>query len=509
MNATEPASTLQASSAFQKQPSRRPLVLAALMLGMFMSSIEATIVATAMPSIVSALGGFSLFSWVFSAFLLMQAITIPLYGKLSDLFGRKPIYIIGACIFLIGSVLCGFAGSMTLLIVFRLIQGLGAGAVQPIATTIVGDMYTLEERGKIQGYLASVWGFSSIIGPLAGGFFVEYIHWSWVFWVNIPIGIVSIIMLALFLKEQVGKKKPSIDYTGSGLLLISISALMYLLIRSGVAWPWLSSPTFLLLAVFAAGMGVFIVWERRAKDPVMPLYLWKDRLISTSNLASLATGMLMIGISTFLPTYVQGVLERSPTTAGFTLAMMSIGWPLASTIGGKYLVTFGFRKVALTGGAVLIVGTTLFLLLKPEYGVLLPGIGAFLIGVGMGLSNTSFIVGIQSSVDWKTRGVATASNMFMRMLGTTIGASLLGSVLNSRMHAQFQERQGEVDMPLQINLTDRLLLPEDRAQLPSDVVKILQDSLTTGLHSVYIGLVLFAAIAFLLIILMPKPQNKR
>ncbi|OUN01381.1 MAG: MFS transporter, partial [Paenibacillaceae bacterium ZCTH02-B3] len=347
----------------RSRPTRRPFVLAAVMLAMFMGAIEGTIVSTAMPSIVADLSGFSLFSWVFSSYLLIQTVTIPLYGKLADLFGRKPVFSFGVGVFLLGSLLCGLADTMGWLVAFRFVQGLGAGAIQPIATTIIGDVYTGEERGKIQGYLSSVWGISSIIGPTAGGLIVQYADWAWVFWCNLPVGLASIVLMHLYLHEPVEKKKRSLDLAGTWMLFSSTSALMVLLVFGGVEWSWHSPVTYLLAAFAILVLAAFLWWETKAKEPVMPPFLWTHPFIAASNAASLTTGMVMMGISAFLPTYVQGVMGLSPTAAGFTLAAMSVGWPLASTFGGRFLHRVGFRPMALAGGIVLVAGSSVFLLL--------------------------------------------------------------------------------------------------------------------------------------------------
>ena len=273
------------------------LVLISIILAMFIAAIEGTIVATAIPSIVADLGGFSLFSWVFSSFLLAQAVTIPIYGKLADLYGRKPIFTFGILVFLTGSVLCGFAKTMNMLILFRLIQGLGAGAVQPIATTIVGDIFTMTERARIQGYISSVWGISSILGPGLGALFVQYISWSWIFWVNIPIGVFAICGIWFFMGETVHKQEHTIDYIGSALIFISISALMVVFIQAGTVWAWSSAPVLLLSGVCLVGIYLFIRQEKRAAEPIMPLEIWKDSLIVVSNLATLTTGVVLIGVS--------------------------------------------------------------------------------------------------------------------------------------------------------------------------------------------------------------------
>lgn len=500
---------MEAARQAQSGNTKRPYVLVAMMLGMFMAAIEATIVATAMPSIVGDLGGASLFSWVFSAFLLMQAISVPVYGKLADLYGRKPIYTVGVIIFLAGSMACGLAHSMLALILFRFIQGIGAGAVQPIATTIVGDIYTVEERGQIQGYLASVWGISSVVGPLVGAFFVQSVGWSWVFWINIPIGILSLIGLWTFLHESVEKKKHRIDYEGSILLFISIMAVMVTLIQGGSAWSWNSAQVYILLAVFLIAFILFIFQEKRAKEPTIPLSMWKLPIITTGNLAALTTGALMIGISSFLPTFIQEVMEQSPTIAGFTLATMSIGWPISSTIGGRLMSKIGYKPIALSGGVLLIAGTLLFFFMDPAYGPIWPAVSSFVVGSGMGLATTTFIVAIQSSVDWKMRGVATGTNMFMRILGTSIGVSLLGGIYNSRLSQYFSQHQQSVPVRLTIDLTKKLSKASERSKLSDNVIQVMQHGLAYAMHGVYTVVLGLAVASFLLILFMPGQKKKK
>ena len=489
-----------------KKQTRKPFVLASVMLAMFMGAIEATIVSTAMPAIVGDLGGFSLYSWVFSAYLLMNSVTVLIYGKLSDIFGRKPILIIGIIIFLIGSILCGFAGTMTMLIIFRLIQGFVAGAVMPIATTIVGDIYTKEERAKIQGYLSSVWGISAIMGPAIGGLLVEYVSWHYVFWINIPLGILAIVGVVKFLHEDIEKKKPQIDYLGAVLLTSAISSLMIVLVEGGTNWAWSSPNTISLLVVSFISFFLFVLQERRAPEPMMPFNIWKERSILIANIASLTTGMILIGISSFLPAFVQGVMERSPIVAGFTLTTMSIGWPIASWSAGRLLLKIGFRSTSIIGGVSLILGSIVFATLSPEAGPLWAACGSFLIGVGMGLILTTFIVSIQSTVSWHQRGIATAANMFMRNLGNTIGAALLGGILNNRIMHYFHEK-GEAAKTLTIDSTNILLNEEERNLLSKGVKTILQDGLTFSLQSVYFTVLIFAVVSFILIMLLPKKDS--
>ncbi len=499
--------TNQITYSIQKKETNRPFVLGAIIIGMFMAAIEGTIVSTAMPGIVSDLGGFSTFSWVFSAYLLMSAITVLIFGKLSDLFGRKPIYSIGIVIFLIGSLLCGFAESMEALILFRLIQGIGAGAVQPIALTIVGDMYSMEERAKIQGYLASVWGISAIAGPALGGIFVQYIDWSWVFWMNIPLGVLSLVGIVLLLHESIDKERRSIDYSGAVLLLVSISALMVVLIEGGVHWKWTSLPIVILLSTSFVAMVLFFKVELKAKEPLMPLGIWRDPVIAISNTVTFTTGMILIGVSSFLPTFVQGVMEKSPIVAGFTLTTMSIGWPIASTIAGKMVIKIGFRITSFLGGISLIFGSVIYLLMTPALGPVFAGFGSFFIGVGMGLTSTTFIVAIQSSVSWKQRGIATASNMFMRTLGSAVGAALLGGILNSRLQEYLTNRSSTEGVNL--NTVNQLLDETKRSSLDPAVLDLLQNGLTTSLKWVYGGVGVMALLSFLLVLFIPKPDKKQ
>lgn len=484
-----------------KIKTNRKIVLLSIMVAMFMTAIEGTIVATAMPSIVVELGSFSLFSWVFSSFLLAQAVSIPIYGKFADLYGRKPIFTLGVTIFLIGSVLCGFASSMNMLILFRLIQGLGAGAVLPIVVTIVGDIFSMEERARIQGYLSSVWGIASIIGPTVGAFFVQYVHWAWVFWVNVPIGILAVAGIWFFLGETVHKKEHKLDYLGSFLIFISISALMVVFIQAGTVWSWLSAPVILLFAVFIIGMSLFILQEKRAQEPIMSLNIWKDSLILVSNLATFTTGIVIIGISSFLPTYIQGVMKLSPMIAGFSLALLSMGWPLAATFAGKLMFKYGIRRIAIIGGIWIVLGSLFFITLTPTRGWLWAALGSFFIGIGMGFARTVFLLGIQNSVSWEKRGVATASNMFMNILGCTVGAALLGGILNNNLVHYFGAANGQ--QTINMDVVNILLDPVKRGTLPDEVLSTITSGLAFSLHYVYWGLFSFAALSLIIILFFP------
>ncbi|NHM29609.1 MDR family MFS transporter [Neobacillus terrae] len=490
-----------------EKQTNRPLVLISVMLAMFMGAIEATIVSTAMPAIVGELGGFTLYSWVFSAYLLMNSVTVLIYGKLSDLFGRKPILFVGIFIFLVGSILCGFADSMKMLIIFRLIQGFGAGAVTPIATTIVGDIYTQEERAKIQGYLSSVWGISAVLGPAIGGFLVQYVSWHYVFWINIPLGILSIAGLYFFLNEKVDKRQHKIDYLGAVLLTAAISSLMLILVEGGAHWAWTSFQSLALFTLCAVSLFWFVLQENRAAEPMMPFNIWKERSIFIANLTSLTTGIILIGISSFLPAYVQGVMGKTPIIAGFTLTAMSIGWPIASSLSGRMLITIGYRMTSIIGGGFLIAGSLFFALMTADSGPLWAAAGSFLVGVGMGLTSTAFIVSIQSTVNWQQRGIATASNMFMRNLGNTIGAALLGGILNSRLSNYFSGHAVDGGKKLHVDSANQLLKGKGKNELTLKAREVLQDGLTLSLHTVYYAVLAAAVISLILIMFLPRKSK--
>ncbi|WP_100401774.1 MDR family MFS transporter [Bacillus sp. FJAT-42315] len=494
---------MEATVSKASKTTKRSLVLIAVILAMFMGAVEATIVSTAMPAIVADLGGFSLYSWVFSAYLLMNAATVLIYGKLSDIYGRKPMLITGIVLFLIGSFLCGFAGSMEQLIIFRLLQGLGAGAVMPVATTIVGDLYTKEERAKVQGYLASVWGISAVMGPALGGLLVEHVSWRYVFWLNLPLGLLTIAGLIFFLHEKIEKKKPAIDYAGTMLFLVTISSLMYLLVEGGVQFAWLSTPAALLIVVIAVALSLFIWQEQRATEPMMPFQLWKVRSILIANIVSFTTGVILIGVSSFLPTYVQGVMGENATIAGFTLTAMSIGWPLASTLSGRLLLSIGYRQTTIIGGIALIIGSGMFLLMTKESGPLWAAGSSFFTGVGMGLTSTAFIVSIQSSVEWEQRGAATAANMFMRNLGNTVGAALLGGVLNNQLQAYLSSQSEESVQTLSLDSINQLL-GDGQSGFSAEVRHLLTEGLAASLHSVYFVVFLFAIVSFAFLLLLKK-----
>jgi MFS family permease len=406
----------------------RTLVLAAVMAANFMIAIEATIVSTAMPQIVGQLGGLSLYSWVFAAFLLTQTATTVVFGKLADLVGRKTVMLVGIAAFLFGSILCGFAWSMPSLIVFRLVQGIGAGAVQPTAMTIVGDLYSPHERAKIQGWLASVWAVSAVLGPLAGGLIIQHFSWAWIFWMNLPIGALAAAGFWAYLHEKRARGRGRIDHLSAAFFTVAIAAIMADLTALSTSGELEIGLTTLVALVAVV---LFVLQERRSPEPMISLDLWGRRPIAAANAASLLAGMVMIGLTTFLPVFVQGVMKQSPLIAGFALSAMVLGWPIGATVGVRAgLKRFGVRAVLRVGGVLIPLGSLVFLVLNRGSSPIVAGLGSLVVGLGMGLSSSASIILIQEIVDWSERGSVTASYLFARSLGSTFGATVFGAVLN-------------------------------------------------------------------------------
>ncbi|TRW46097.1 MFS transporter [Georgenia yuyongxinii] len=412
--------------------SERGPVLVALMLTTALVAIDSTIVATAVPSIVDDIGGFTSFPWLFSSYLLAQAVTVPIYAKLSDMIGRKPVVFIGIGLFLLGSVLCGFAWSMPVLIAARLVQGLGAGAVQPMAITIAGDIYTVAERAKVQGYLASVWAVSAVLGPTLGGTFASLGIWRAIFFVNVPVCLLAAWMLARSFHESVGRERHRVDVLGATLLTVALSLLMLALLEGGHAWAWDSPAGITIVVAGAVLLVLFVLVERRAAEPVLPAFVFTRRLLLTTTLIAFGVGAVLLGLTSYVPTYLQGVLGADPIVAGLALATLTIGWPIAASLSGRIYLRLGFRATNLIGVTLAVTGTgvlAIVVALSPT--VLLVATGCFVVGLGLGFTSTPSIVAAQSSVEWSERGVVTGTNMFSRSVGSAFGVAVFGALSNA------------------------------------------------------------------------------
>ncbi|WP_354567829.1 MFS transporter [Glaciihabitans sp. UYNi722] len=393
-------------------------------------AIDSTILATAVPSIVKDVGGFSQFPWLFSIYLLAQAVSVPIYAKLSDVIGRKPIILIGIGLFLLGSILCGFAWSMPALIAFRVVQGLGAGAVQPMAITIAGDIYTVAERAKTQAYLASVWAISSVVGPTLGGVFSQFLSWRWIFFVNVPLCVVAIVLLVRVFHEKVERREHRVDYLGAVLLTIALSLLILAVLEGGQAWTWNSVQSIGAFVIGGLLLVGFVFAERRAAEPILPLWVFSRRLLLTTAFVSLGVGAILIGLTSYVPTYLERALGTTPIVAGLTLAVLTIGWPISASQSGRLYLRFGFRTTVLIGMALVVIGSVVLVTFTMTPMLAVVALSCFLIGLGLGLVATPSLIAAQSSVEWNERGVVTGTNLFSRSIGSAVGVAIFGAIAN-------------------------------------------------------------------------------
>ncbi|MBO0816670.1 MAG: MFS transporter, partial [Actinobacteria bacterium] len=445
--------TSRASLAAPPGALHRGPILAALMATMALSAMDNTIVATAIPQVIRDLGGFSLFSWIFSAYLLTQTVTIPLYGKVADQWGRKPVLVAGTVIFLIFSGLCALSWNMASLIAFRALQGVGGGAIMATVNTLAGDLYDLSERGRVQGWLSSVWGVSAVLGPALGGLLAQYASWRWIFVINLPVGAVALALIGRYLHERVAWTRHRVDVAGALLILAAAGALVFGLLQGGVAWKWLSAPSIAVFAAAAVAAVAAVLVERRAAEPVMPPWIWSRRVLAGSCLGALGLGLLVIGPTTFLPTYGQEVLGLGAIAAGAVLASMSIGWPLASSQSGRLFLGIGFRDTAAIGSLVCLLAVLGFWLVPQPAGAWIAVASTFVLGFGLGLLAVCTVVGPQSTVAWGQRGVVTGAIIFSRYLGQSVGAAVFGAVFNTAILHRLQSAPPELRgrLPHQVN----------------------------------------------------------
>ena len=473
---------------------QRQIVTAALLLGMFLAALEATAVGTAMPTAVGELGGVARYSWVFSAYLLTSTTTVPLYGKLADLYGRRVIYIVAVALFLGGSALSGLARTFDQLILFRAVQGLGAGGVMPVALTLVGDIFTLEERGRMQGLFSSVWAISSLVGPAAGGLITDLLSWRWIFYLNIPFGIASVVILILFLEEEKDSRQShKLDILGTTLLTVAITLLLVGLLEGSENWGMLDGRTLGLLAASVAGLGLFLWQEHRAPEPMLPPDLFRAPVIAVASAGNALIGALLFTASAFVPMYAQGVLGGTAVDAGLTLAPVSIGWPIASTLAGRLLLRVGYRPLTILGGGLALSGALLLVVLGGAYGRGGLMIAMLVCGTGLGFMSTPFIVSVQNAVPWRRRGVATSSQQFFRTIGGAVAVAAFGALLNARLAATTGGRVSP----------NAALDPALRETLSPADLDTLVTGLGSSLHAVNLGFAGVALVGLLVALLFP------
>ena len=488
---------------------KRLTVTIGILIGMFLAALEATVVGTAMPTVIASLGGLELYSWVFSAYLLASTVTVPAWGKLSDLYGRRPLYLWAISIFLLGSVLSGQAQSMVQLIVFRAIQGLGAGGLLPLAMTIVAELYTPVERARVQGYFSGVWGVASIVGPLLGGIITEQISWRWVFYLNIPFGLAAALIIGTqFVELRSDGKERKIDLFGMLTFTASVTLLMLLLVGGEDSLQLLSPSNLVLGFGSVMAMALFLRAERRAEEPLIPVDLLRHKVVSGAVINGFLSGMAIFGLISFIPLFVQGVMGTGATRAGSVLTPLLMGWVVFSVIGGRMLLWVHFRWVMLVGMVLMVAGFLSLDLMTAEtqINVVLWNVG--LIGSGMGLVMITQLIAVQSSVPRERMGIATSTAQFFRSIGGAVGVAIMGTVMARGMTAQIAVLGSEISVnpgfQQLVEDPNAFLQPAIRDTVSPELVLAFQSMLANALHSVFVIGTVVSVLGLLSVALMPS-----
>lgn len=480
---------------------KRTNLIIAIMLSMFLAAVEGTIVTMATPTIAKDLHGFEVISLIFSVYLLTSAISTPIYGKLADLYGRKNILSFGILLFLMGSFLCGLSQGMVMLIVFRGVQGLGAGAIFTVSFTIIGDVFPIEERSKIQGGLGTVWGIATLVGPFLGGFIIDTLSWHWLFFINIPFGLLSVVLLQRSLEESIEKKKHSMDYMG--IITLSLSVIVFLSIF--LFAPNTDSKHYFLFVGTAVVITlllllIFYKIEKNAKEPIIPF----DIFTKTSTIVNLLSFLIyatLIGVDVYMPIYLQNILGFRPTIAGLAMLPMSVSWLIVSFILGKLLVKYGGKNVTVISIVILLFSTLLLSTLGIDSPILLILIYGFVIGIGFGGATTALTIIVQDSVEYNKRGTAVATNSLLRTLGQTIGISIFGNIFNLHITKYFIQQGIEG------------IEPSDLYQSSASVGALAEEqirlSLNSSMHILFIAFIIISCLSLILSAAMPGGIKKR
>ncbi|WP_238884017.1 MDR family MFS transporter [Clostridium sp. YIM B02551] len=475
--------------------SKKRSIVIALMVAMFLGAVEGTVVTTAIPTIVKDLQGFEIISLVFSVYLLTSAISTPIYGKLSDLYGRKNMLTIGIIIFLVGSSLCGLSQSMYMLIAFRAIQGLGAGAIFTVTYTIVGDVFTLEERPKVQGSIGTVWGIASLLGPFLGGVLIDTLSWHWIFFINLPFGILSIILLQRNLKENFEKKKHNIDF--AGIITLSLAMVIFLNIFLSGEKVSINYNIFIIISMILTVvlLVIFYMVERKAKEPIIPFDIF-TKTTTLVNLISFLASAVLIGANVYMPIYIQNILGFDAKISGLSLAPMSVSWLIASVVLGKLIIKYGAKAVIFISNVILLISTILLPTLSINSSLLLVMIYATIMGFGFGGAFTILTIVIQESVEYNKRGAATAANSLLRTIGQTIGVSVFGSIFNLYIVKYFTNRGISGVDP-----SNLYKLVSTNGAVTMEQVKL---SLSSSLHVLFVIFIAISVLSLVLTAIIPK-----
>jgi len=492
---------------------RRRAIVAGVMTGMALAALEATIVGTAMPTVVASLGGLAHFSWVFSAYLLTSTVSVPIWGKLSDLYGRRLLYQLGVGVFLAGSILSGMSQSMWHLIAARALQGLGAGALIPLGMTIIGEIFTIRERARMQGLFSGVWGLSSIVGPLVGGFITDQLSWRWVFYINVPFGIASAAIIGLALREGKRPARPAIDYLGAAVLTTAVTLLMLVLVEGESAAALIRPRNAALLAVVAGLLAWFIRVERNAVEPVVPLALFRNRVVSLAMIIGFLAGVAMFGAISFVPLFAQGSRGASATAAGSFLTPLMLAWVSASIVGGRLLIRVGSRPLVIAGLVTLAGGFTALTFATRATPLVWLMIDLIAIGIGLGLTMLTLLIAVQHAVPREQLGIATSLNQFSRSIGGAMGVALLGAFMTAGLAANLRHAASIPGSPLTPQLAESLsanpsalVSPQARATIGPRALDVLQESLGRSIRTVFAASAALSALALVFAFFLPKDR---
>jgi EmrB/QacA subfamily drug resistance transporter len=473
------------------QPVR--VIFGALMLVMLLASLDQTIVSTALPTIVGEFGGLTHLSWIVTAYLLTTTIVTPLYGKLGDLFGRKAMLQSAILLFLLGSALCGLSRSMGQLIAFRALQGIGGGGLMVTIVAAVGDLFSPRERGRYQGIFGGVFGVATVLGPLIGGFFVEQLNWRWIFYVNLPLGLISLAIIGWAFRAPNRRPRPSLDIAGAALLAVMLTALILLTSRSESSPAWTSPAAIGLFVATIVAMSGFVAVERRAAEPLLPLYLFKERVFAIACAVGFIVGLALFGAITFMPLYLQIVKGISPTEAGMMLTPMMGGVLITSITSGRLISRFGrYRPYPIVGTAIMTVGLGLLTTLGRDTPVAATVAYMIVLGLGLGLVMQVLVLAAQNAVDYRHLGVATSGTTLFRSIGGSIGVSLFGAIFNASLSANLAAA-----LPAGTHLP-AATSPASILALPAATRSAYLQAFTAALHPVFVYAAAVGALAFAL-----------
>jgi len=477
-----------------------------LMLGLLLAALDQTIVSTAMPTIVGQLGGMDKFVWVFSSYLIANVVSMPIFGKLSDMYGRKLFFLLGLVVFMLGSALCGTSTSMFELIVYRAIQGIGGGALMPITFTIVFDLFPPEKRGKMQGLFGAVFGISSVLGPLAGAYFTDHLNWTWIFYINLPLGIVAFALIALFY-HPVMPKNPNqkIDWLGTAVFAGSILCLMFALELGGKEFAWNSIESCGLFAGFAVLLALFIWIESKVKSPVVPLGLFHNKLFTASMGASIFYGALMMAAASYIPIFIQGVFEGSATSAGQVLTPMMLAVVVSSTVGGRFIGKTSYRSILLVSAVLLLIATILLSTVSVDTKQWMVVVYMILMGLGIGVSFPVISMSSLHNIAYQQRGVVNSLVSFFRSIGSAIGVTVFGAVQASALKSRLIGVMpgGAAQAPTD---AQALLQPQARAGMDPAALQKMTVALADSIGFVFLCTIAMAVAVLIFVILMGKAK---